>query len=254
MIYEKKEVLLDVKNISFSYGDKSIIKDISFSIKNIVRPGVNQGQVLSLIGRSGIGKTTIFKVLSGLLTPKSGSVTVEDKAVKAGDMGIVAQNYVLFNHRSVKKNLQLANPDMQLIISYTDRFGVTEHLNKYPLELSGGQRQRIAIIQQLLVGGDFLLLDEPFSGLDKIVKKEVINVLHEVSLLDEKKTLIVVSHDLESSVMISDTAIILGNNGDGAYIKREIDLIERGLTWQDPGLIQQLPQFHTTIDEISKTI
>lgn len=196
-----------------------------------------------------------------MINPNAGTVLIENKPVKAGDVGVVAQNYLLFNHRTVKQNLNLSVKHNEkyvhgLFEEYTNRFGIAEHLNKYPLELSGGQRQRVAIVQQLLVGGDFLLLDEPFSGLDKIVKREVVNVLHEVSLLDEKKTLIIVSHDLESSVMISDTAIILGvdPNEPGAYIRKEIDLIERGLTWQSPDIISKLPQFHSTIDEISKTI
>lgn len=261
MTYEKKEVLLDVKDVSFAYGDKTIIRDLTFNIKNIVRPNVYQGQVVSLIGRSGIGKTTIFKILAGLLTPKTGSVLIENNPVKPGDVGIVSQNYILFNHRTVKKNLELAlnkNKDnnKEKIKILSERFSINEHLNKYPLELSGGQRQRVAIVQQLLVGGDFLLLDEPFSGLDKIVKQEVIKVLHEVSLFDEKKTLIIVSHDLESSVMISDTAIILGTDKDipGAYIKAEIDLISRGLTWMTPKVVSKLPQFQTTIEEISNII
>src|SRR5690349_21853920 len=95
--YTKQEVILRAENVSLCYGDKTILHNINFNIRNIVRPNMKQGQVVSLIGRSGIGKTQLFKLLSGLQTPTSGKVTIYDsKEVKAGDMGVIFQNYYLF--------------------------------------------------------------------------------------------------------------------------------------------------------------
>src|SRR3954470_16404550 len=92
----KAEVVLQASNVQLTY-DRPILRDINFSIKNIVRPGLLQGQVVSLIGRSGIGKTQLFKLLSGLQSPTSGQITIYDnKPVKAGDMGVIFQNYYLF--------------------------------------------------------------------------------------------------------------------------------------------------------------
>jgi ABC-type nitrate/sulfonate/bicarbonate transport system ATPase subunit len=263
--YEEKETLLKVENVSLSFGDKLILRDVSFDIRDIVRPGVTQGQIISLIGKSGIGKTQLFKILAGL-TPKenySGNVFVgrDLKRVKAGDVGVVPQNYLMFNHRTVRKNFELAinkNPkidakDRELYIqSYVEKFNIKEHLDKYPQQLSGGQKQRASIVQQILNGGDFIFFDEPFSGLDCIMLKKTINVLKNVALEDELRTLIIISHDIANSCSISDTVFILGLEGDkpGAVVKKKIDLMERDLAWKDETIIKRDPKFIDTIEEI----
>jgi ABC-type nitrate/sulfonate/bicarbonate transport system ATPase subunit len=121
----------------------------------------------------------------------------------------------------------------KLIDEYAHRFGLKEHLKKYPMQLSGGQRQRVSIIQQILTGNKFILLDEPFSGLDPIVKDKVLELLVSISTLGELNTLIIVSHDIENSLAISDTAFILAKqeNKEGATITESIDLMEMGLSW-----------------------
>ena len=236
-----------------------ILRDINFCIKDIVRPEVKQGQVVSLIGRSGIGKTQLFKILSGLQKPSSGTVRLNNsKTVKAGDMGVIFQNYYLFEWRTVYHSLLLAarqndvlkGREKETIEQYATDFNLKDELKKYPQQLSGGQRQRASIIQQLLKGSDFLLLDEPFSGLDVCVLDRVVDLLLQVSISDEFKTLIIVSHDIATSVAISDTVLIIGNeNGKpGATIKKEIDLIERNLAWKED--IKQEKAFIETVEEI----
>jgi ABC-type nitrate/sulfonate/bicarbonate transport system ATPase subunit len=248
MTYKKEEVILKVENVSLDY-DRPILRDVNFEVRNITRPDVQQGQVISLVGRSGIGKTQLFKILSGLLVPKTGKVLIEADLhpVKAGEVGIVPQNYILFNHRTIYNNLKIGiNGSLttytkkekdDVIHSYAERFGLTEHLKKYPMQLSGGQRQRVSIIQQILTGNKFILLDEPFSGLDPVVKDKVLELLVSVSLLNELNTMVIVSHDIENSLAISDTAFILANQADqpGATITETIDLIELGFAW-DPDI------------------
>ena len=243
-MHKKEEVILKVENISMSY-DRPILRDVNFEIHNITRPNLLQGQVVSLIGRSGIGKTQLFKILSGLLEPKTGTVKIGSDLhpVVAGEVGIVPQNYILFNHRSILDNLllglrgsinKLSEKDrLELINNYAAKFALKEHLKKYPMQLSGGQRQRVSIIQQILTGNKFILLDEPFSGLDPIIKDKVLDLLVSISELDEHNTLIIVSHDIENSLAISDTAFILANqeHKEGATITETIDLIEMGLCW-----------------------
>lgn len=256
--HTKAEIILQVKNVQLSY-DRPILRDINFCIKNIIRPGFKQGQVIALIGRSGIGKTQLFKILSGLQQPTSGQVTIHNnQPVKAGDMGVIFQNYYLFEWRTVyqslmlaaRKNKSLAGQEKQPIDQLAEQFNLTGHLQLYPQQLSGGQRQRVSIIQQLLKGSDFILLDEPFSGLDVCMLDKAVELLLQVSLSDELKTLIIVSHDIETSVAISDTVFILGNEEGkaGATIKKEIDLIERDLAWQKN--IQKEKRFMETIEEI----
>ncbi len=245
-MYKKEELILKVENIYLSY-DKPILRDVNFEVHNITRPNLKQGQVVSLVGRSGIGKTQLFKILAGLQEPKSGTVRIgkDLHPVEAGEVGIVPQNYILFNHRTIVENLKLGlrgsvnkmseKEKTELINDYANKFGLKEHLKKYPMQLSGGQRQRVSIIQQILTGNKFILLDEPFSGLDPVIKDKVLELLVSISQLDELNTLVIVSHDIENALAISDTAFILANeeHKEGSTITESIDLIEMGLSW-DP--------------------
>jgi ABC-type nitrate/sulfonate/bicarbonate transport system ATPase subunit len=159
MTYQKNEVILRAENIGLQFGDKVILRDINFELHNIVRPDVTQGQVVSLIGRSGIGKTQLFKILAGLNQPTTGTVKIgsDMHKVKEGEVGVVSQNYILFNHRSVRSNLLIAlerdkkGTDLQkkdMVADYADKFNLKEHLDKYPMQLSGGQRQRVGACRQ----------------------------------------------------------------------------------------------------------
>lgn len=264
--YSKEKVLLSAENIHLQYGEKKILRDINFSIKDIQREGVEQGQVVALIGRSGIGKTQLFKTLSGLIKPTEGVVKIgEDQhPVKAGQVGIVPQNYILFNHRTIFQNLKIGldNGEVKLtedekkriIDDYANTFELSEHLKKYPAQLSGGQRQRVSIIQQVLTGNKFILLDEPFSGLDILMVDRVITLLLKVSTLSEHNTLIIVSHDIENATAVADTVWILGNEDgkSGATIKKEYDLCEMGLAWKPE--IRTDRKFVELIDEIKKQL
>lgn len=187
---KKEETLLQACNVCLQYDGQYVLRNVNFTIKNIVRPGLTQGQVVSLIGRSGIGKTLLFRLLSGLQQPDSGSITINEKdKVEAGNMGVVFQNYYLFEWRTIYQNLLLAarkNPKLKgtekdAIDQLAASFELTPLLHHYPQQLSGGQRQRASIIQQLLNDSDFLLLDEPFSGLDVCVLDKVTEMLLQVS-------------------------------------------------------------------------
>ena len=272
--YIKKEVLLQAENIALSYNGKCILHDINFCIRDIVRPGLQQGQVVSLVGRSGIGKTQLFRILSGLQKPNSGKVTIRERkpaqtgdgsievwqqrVAGPGDMGVIFQNYYQFGWRTVRQSLllaarqnkMLAGKEDEAIREYANRFDIADVLHHYPGQLSGGQQQRVSIIQQLLKGADFLLLDEPFSGLDLCVLDKVTELLLQVSLSDELKTLIIVSHDIATAIAISDTVFILGKRAgmEGSTLVKEIDLIERDLAWRQDA--RQLQAFQTTLAEI----
>jgi ABC-type nitrate/sulfonate/bicarbonate transport system ATPase subunit len=265
MKYSKNEVLIDVQGVNLTY-DKQILRDVNFRIHNIVRPDVSQGQVISLIGRSGIGKTQLFKILAGLIAPDTGEVKIglEQHPVEAGDVGIVSQNYILFNHRTIYENFRLAMKHAgntqsdkekdEMIKAYSEKFDLAEHLKKFPQQLSGGQRQRVSIIQQVLTGNRFILFDEPFSGLDALMIDKVIALLLEISTLHELNTLVIISHDVENSLAISDTAFILARQKDkeGATITETIDLIELGCAWNPK--IRENPDFQHLVSQIKHKI
>ena len=269
--YEKKEVLLSAKDLGIQFKDKVIFKDVNLQIKDIIRPGIITGQVVSLIGKSGIGKSLLIRRLAGLYI-KNASLTGEvlvnkdQKPVKPGDMGVVPQDYYLPANLTVQKILWMAavkNPqfkDRKTIIaamtSYILAFELGDHRLKYPIQLSGGQKQRTSIAMQLLSGSNFLLMDEPFSGLDPIMVDKTTDLLLRVSQTDELKTIVIVSHDLRNACAISDTVFILSNRDRsseaGATIVKEVDLIERNLAWK-PG-IKEMPEFLDTIREIKQLL
>jgi polar amino acid transport system ATP-binding protein/sulfate transport system ATP-binding protein len=263
--YELKETLLHVDGVNLSYGDKPVLRDVNIEIRNIVRPGVKQGQVVGLLGPSGMGKTCLFRILAGLSAPDSGRVLVNtvQKEVERGMVGVVAQNYPLFAHRTVIGNLLVAGGDPGMsrqqirdkAYALLDRFGVAEHATKYPAQLSGGQRQRVAIAQQFMCSEYFLLMDEPFSGLDVVALQEVIKFIKEMALTDELKTFIVVTHDISSALEVADTIWVLGRDRDendepipGARIQKSYNLIERGLAYREG--IGEMPEFLTLRQEI----
>jgi NitT/TauT family transport system ATP-binding protein len=265
--YERKEVLLEMQNVTAGYGSVPVLRDLSVQIRNVVRPGMSQGQIVAMLGPSGIGKTTLFRTLAGLMKPLQGVVKVgpEGKPAAPGMIGVVAQNYILFGHRSVLGNLVIAAKQAGLdgkaahaaSMEMLQRFGLEPQAEKYPSELSGGQRQRVAIAQQLLCSEHYLVMDEPFSGLDVLAQDKVLKLLQEVALKHEHVTLIVVTHDVSAAVAIADTIWLMGRDRDaqgniipGARIVEEIDLIEKDLAWHPD--IRTRPGYHQLVDQIKE--
>lgn len=264
MVYEKKERLLTIDNLHLQYGDKIILRDISATVDNITRPGVHQGQVVAVLGLSGSGKTQLFRCIAGLQPSSAGSVVLRDSKtpVRAGQVGVVQQAYPLLQHRTVWGNLMLTlkqhhHADMKAgqekATALLEHFGVPDKKNNYPIELSGGQRQRIAIIQQLLCANHFLLMDEPFSGLDVVAKGKVFDTIRAVSTQDEHNTLLFTTHDLEAAVALADEIWVLGRESGkpGATIVKKIDLAAMGLAWSPD--IENHPLFYPTLLDLKRT-
>ena len=262
--YTVGERLLTLDNVCVHY-DRPILEGVSGHIDDLHREGVQQGQVVCLLGPSGIGKSQLFRCIAGLQKPTSGSVRLngQQREVQPGEVGVVAQNYPLFNHRSVWSNLMLAAcrhgrdeyAASEACLALLEKFGLVDCANRHPMMLSGGQRQRVAIAQQLLCSSHFLLMDEPFSGLDPLAKNRVCETLIDVSLTHELNTIIVVTHDIESAIRISDTLWLLGRNHDasgqpcaGASIQQVVDLAAMGLAWDRD--IESRPQFRELTAEL----
>jgi NitT/TauT family transport system ATP-binding protein len=274
MNYTLKNALIKTQDVSLSFGNRVILKPTTVEVRDIVRSETTPtGQIIGLLGPSGIGKTQFSRMLTGLQEPTSGSIQVVDYAndptgekmvpVRPGVVGLVAQNYPLFKHRTVKGNLLVAleksklSPKDRLAKAreYLALFELSDKEDRFPVQLSGGQRQRIAIIQALLCSEHFLVLDEPFTGLDPLMRDLTCDLILKVANIDERNTIFVVAHDISALVKISDHLWMFGRDRDeagqtipGATIKYAYDLIERGLAWR-PG-IDSTQEFHNTVTEV----
>lgn len=253
MSYKETRTLLYVNDISVGYENKTILKNVSFDIKDVVREGHDStGQVIAFVARSGRGKSTLFKALTGLLKPSQGQVLITDlstedetdaKTLLEGDMGFVDQKYTLFRHKTItqiceyalrKSTLTKAEKEA-LITEYLTDWGLLEHKDKYSCELSGGQRQRTAIIEQMLTSKHFMILDEPFSGLDVGNIEKVKESFVKIGNADELNTIIFSTHDIRLAVELSDSIYILGPHGEDptcSTIIKHYDLKAMGLAWK----------------------
>ena len=251
------DVLLKIEDVSLEYQGRPVLKNVNAEVRDIVGEDHTIGQVVGFLGPSGIGKTQLFRIIAGLNKPTSGHVVIHgsEAAVSPGDVGVVAQNYPLFNHRTVMSNLMLAAMQKEhdkkvageKVQEYLNEFDLLDRKDAYPAQLSGGQRQRCAIIQQILCSTHFLLMDEPFSGLDLLMLEKTMRLIEQVAHMHSLNTIIVVTHDVTAACAISDTVWLLGRDDDpanpgkklpGAHIVKKYDLIERGLAWQ-PNIITE---------------
>lgn len=229
--YESKDIILQVENLSVVYDEKTIIKDINLVEKDTQREGKVQGQTIAFVGRSGRGKSTLFRILTGLAVPTTGKVLIPDmikvngnppsivlKEVREGDVGFVDQKYTLFRHKTVYQALHYAmrntkgteKEKREQIDHYLADWGLSNVKNQFPNELSGGQRQRTAILEQLLSAGIFIVLDEPFSGLDVGNIQNVKRAFDLVNGSNELNTLIFSTHDIDLAVELADSIYVMG--------------------------------------------
>ena len=253
MNYKETRTLLYVNDINVGYENKLILKNVTFEIKDVVIDGKEStGQVISFIARSGRGKSTLFKALTGLLKPSQGRVLITDlttedetdaKTLIEGDMGFVDQKYTLFRHKTILqiceyalRKSKLTKPEKEVMIrEYLTEWGLLEHKDKYSCELSGGQRQRTAIIEQMLTSKHFMILDEPFSGLDVGNIEKVKESFVKIGNANELNTIIFSTHDIRLAVELSDSIYILGPHGEDptcSTIIKHYDLKAMGLAWK----------------------
>src|SRR5208283_4940829 len=251
--YSLGQTLLRIENVCLEYDGRPVLKNVNGEVRDIVVPGRVQGQVVGFLGPSGCGKTSLFRIIAGLNPPTSGRVTVNgfDRPVRAGEVGVVAQSYPLFEHRTVFGNLMLgagqkekdASAARDKAMGLLREFGLEDKFNLYPSQLSGGQRQRCAIIQQILCSEHFLLMDEPFSGLDLLMLEKTCELITKVADMDDLNTIIVVTHDVTAACSVADHLWLMGHvpgadgsAGPGSRIVKQYNLIDRDLCWQ-PNII-----------------
>ena len=204
--------MLTFDNVCFQYDseDFSIIDHLSFTVK--------QGEFVSVIGATGCGKSTVFRLVNKLLTPSSGEILVDGKNIQGlkSYCGYMPQHDLLFPWRTVKENVKLP---MEIAGGYTraemdekaeqalESVGLKDWGSKAPRELSGGMRQRAAFARTVLTGSDLLLLDEPFSALDYLTRLSMREWLLE-QWEKEQKTVLFITHDVEEAVFLSSRILV----------------------------------------------
>ena len=199
--------LLEMKNIKKSFNGVEVLKDISLTVE--------KGEVLGIIGPSGSGKSTLLRCATGLETADGGEIRYE------GTYGLVFQNFNLFPHYSVMKNITDAPIKVQKRAKeevYQEarvllrKMGLEDKENAYPYQLSGGQQQRVSIARALAMNPDILFFDDPTSALDPELTGEILKVIRELAL--EHMTMVIVTHEMNFAKNVSDHIIFM----DDGYI------------------------------------
>lgn len=196
--------LLEIKNVKKNFGGVEVLKDISLK--------VDKGEVLGIIGPSGSGKSTLLRCATGLETPDDGEINYD------GTFGLVFQNFNLFPHYSVMKNITDAPLRVQKrkkeevykeARELLAKMGLSDKENAYPYQLSGGQQQRVSIARALAMNPDILFFDEPTSALDPELTGEILKVIKDLAA--EHMTMVIVTHEMNFAKNVSDHVIFMDN-------------------------------------------
>ena len=244
------EEMVKVVNLTKDFytkeGEMQVLSNISFTLF--------QGEILSLLGPSGSGKSTILNILTKLLEPTSGSVTIN------GTVGYMFQKDHLLEWRSIMDNITLGleimhkkndKKSMERIERLLKTYGLWDFRNMYPKELSGGMRQRVALIRTLSVDPDILLLDEPFSALDYQTRLMVNDDVYKI-IKNENKSVILVTHDISEAIAMGDKVAVLSKRPSTIKNEYKIDLsMEEEKT---PFKCRKVPKFQTYFDLLWKEL
>lgn len=237
---------LEVKNVSKSFEDKPVLKDISIEL--------GSGELVSLLGVSGSGKTTLFNIISGLLKPDFGEILLDGKNItnKPGHISYMLQKDLLLPYKTIQDNVALPMilKGMKKKAAYLkiepmlEQFGLEGTGKKYPAELSGGMRQRAALLRTYMFSNEVALLDEPFSALDTLTKSSMhkwyLDVMEKIKL-----STLFVTHDIDEAIFLSDRIYIL--SGSPGKIIGEIEIKESKPRCEDFNLTPEFLEYKKRI-------
>ncbi len=247
-----KNELVSLNNVSLTYQTKTS-ETLAIDGLNLT---INKGEFVAIVGPSGCGKTTILSLISGILKPTQGNVTLTSKSTQ-NITGYMFQHDHLFGWRTIMKNI-LIGPEIQKanIQSAKKRatlllrkYGLYEYKDRYPTELSGGMRQRVALIRTLVLEPEILLLDEPFSALDFQTRLGVCDDVSKI-ISEEQKTAVLVTHDLSEAISMADRVVVLTKKP--AKIKKIFDINLKD--YGPPLKRRESPEFAKLFDKIWKEI
>ncbi len=229
MIKNDIEIMLKNINMVYTTDDKDVtaLTDVSTDIY--------KGEFISLLGPSGCGKTTLLRIIADLLQPTSGEITIGGETPREARLkqryGIVFQSAVLYDWRTVKKNVMLPLEIMKIpkeqrekkAMQMLELVGLTKFANSYPHELSGGMQQRVGIARALAIKPEILLMDEPFSALDEFTREKLHDDLLRI-WRKTNKTVVFVTHNIAESVFLSDRICVLSPHPGRLSVIINVDL------------------------------
>lgn len=220
--------ILAGEHITKYYENEPIIEDVSIHL--------NRGELVSLLGVSGIGKTTLFHILSGLEYPDNGRVLLNGNVVTgiSGKVSYMQQKDLLLPFQTVIDNVCVPmllkgvskKEARKTASTYFSEFGLDGSENKYPSQLSGGMRQRAALLRSYLFSGEIMLLDEPFSALDAITKASMHKWYKNISIKHNTSSFFI-THDIDEAILLSDRIYIM--SGVPGRIHNEIKVDYEGI-------------------------
>ena len=227
--------MLEVSEISKKFANIQVLKDISLSIK--------KGEIISLLGQSGSGKSTILNIIAGFEEADTGSCIYNEKTIfdtqifcepQDRHIGFVFQNYALFPHLNIAKNISFGISDMpkqhqvQTVVELLDLMNMSGMQNKYPHEISGGQQQRIAIARVLARDSELILFDEAFSSIDSTLKSKIMKEIKEI-IKSKYKTAIFVTHSPKEAMELSDKIAYI-ENGEIIQFDTPINILKHPIS------------------------
>ncbi len=219
------DVKLQVRNVSVEFDEKKIIENISIDLR--------EGELVCILGTSGVGKTTLFNVISGLISPTSGEVFLDGKNIleNSGKISYMLQKDLLLPFKTIIDNVSLPlvikgvkkSEARERAQKYFAEFGLSGTEKKYPNQLSGGMRQRAALLRTYMFSCEVALLDEPFSALDAITKRKMqnwyLNIMEKIKL-----STLFITHDIDEAILISKRIYIISGNPGKITKEIKIDL------------------------------
>ena len=238
--------VLEVKGVSKSFDGEEIIRNISLELK--------EGEIVSLLGVSGGGKTTLFNIIAGLSTPDAGNIYLEgqENTGKPGNISYMLQKDLLLPYRTLVDNVALPltirgmkkSEAREKAAGYFEEFGLEGAEKKYPAEISGGMKQRAAILRTYLFSEKVALLDEPFSALDMLTKASVhewyLDVMEKIKL-----STLFITHDIDEAILLSDRIYLL--TGKPGTLTKEIVIKEPKPRKKDFNLSENFLQYKREI-------
>ena len=218
------DAVIELSHLGKSFGDHVVLSDINFSVK--------RGEVISVIGASGSGKSTMLRCINLLETPSGGDILFHGESILSRDnkvsayrarVGMVFQSFNLFNNMTALENCIVGQTSVlhrtreeaeKIAMQYLEKVGMTPYIHAKPRQLSGGQKQRVAIARALAMDPEVLLFDEPTSALDPQMVGEVLEVMR--ALAKEERTMIVVTHEMAFARDVSDRVVFMA---DGVIVE-----------------------------------